>query len=43
MPVDVLRTRIESLVIDQRRYDHDAVGRELTGLIRDLHASVGAG
>jgi transcriptional regulator with XRE-family HTH domain len=43
MPVDVLRARIESLVIDQRRCDHEAVGRELPALIRDLHTSVGAG
>lgn len=40
---DVLRARIESLVIDQRRCDHDAVGRELPALIRDIHSSVAAG
>ena len=43
MPVDVLRARIESLVTDQRRCDHEAVGRELPALIRDLHTSVDAG
>jgi len=43
VPVDVLRTRIESLVIDQRRCDHEAVGRELPALIRDVHTSVDAG
>ncbi len=43
VPVDVLRTRIESLVIDQRRCDHEAVGRELPALIRDMHTSVDAG
>jgi hypothetical protein len=31
------------LVIDQRRCDHEAVGRELPALIRDMHTSVDAG
>jgi transcriptional regulator with XRE-family HTH domain len=42
-PVDVLRARIESVVIDQRRCDHEAVGRELPALIRDMHTSVAVG
>ncbi|MGH3779698.1 MAG: helix-turn-helix domain-containing protein [Pseudonocardiaceae bacterium] len=43
VPVDLLRDRIESVLIDQRRCDHNAVGRELPALIRDMHTSVDAG
>ncbi len=43
VPVDVLRTRIEALVVAQRQCDHEGVGRQLPALIRDLHTSLTAG
>jgi hypothetical protein len=43
VPVEVLRARVESVVVYQRRCDHGVVGRELPALIRDLHTSVRAG
>jgi transcriptional regulator with XRE-family HTH domain len=43
VPVDVLRTRVEALVADQRQCEHEQVGRELPELIRDLHTTMAAG
>lgn len=43
VPVDVLRTRTSVLVAAQRRCEHEQVGQELPGLIRDLHSSMAAG
>ncbi|MGH3999248.1 MAG: XRE family transcriptional regulator, partial [Pseudonocardiaceae bacterium] len=43
VPVDVLRTRTDALVIAQRQCDHEKVGRQLPALIRDLHTSLAAG
>ena len=43
VPVDVLRTRIEALVVAQRQCDHEKMGRQLPALIRDLYTSLAAG
>ncbi|PZS33192.1 MAG: XRE family transcriptional regulator [Pseudonocardiales bacterium] len=43
IPVDVLRTRVESLVTAQRQCQHERVGRALPGLIADLHTSIASG
>ncbi|MGH4008879.1 MAG: XRE family transcriptional regulator [Pseudonocardiaceae bacterium] len=43
VPVDVLRTRIEALVVAQRQCEHETVGRQLPALIRDLHTSLATG
>ncbi|MGH3867982.1 MAG: hypothetical protein ACRDQ4_18030 [Pseudonocardiaceae bacterium] len=43
VPVDVLRTRVATLVAAQRYCDHEQVGSELPALIRDLHTTMAAG
>lgn len=43
VPVDALRARVAALVEAQRRCDHEQVGRELPGLVRDLHTTMAAG
>lgn len=43
VPVETLRSRVDTLVTAQRLGKLDQVGRDLPGLVRDLHASIAAG
>jgi transcriptional regulator with XRE-family HTH domain len=43
VPLNALRTRVETLMATQRECDHEQVGRKLPALIRDLHTSMAAG
>jgi hypothetical protein len=43
VPVEVLRTRVETLTVAQRQCEYEQVGRELPELIRDLHTTLAAG
>ncbi len=43
VPVDVLRTRIEALLVAKSQCEHEKVGGQLPALIRDLHTSLAAG
>jgi transcriptional regulator with XRE-family HTH domain len=43
VPLNALRTRVETLMATQRECDHEQVGRKLPELILDLHTSMAAG
>ncbi|MGH4019951.1 MAG: helix-turn-helix domain-containing protein, partial [Pseudonocardiaceae bacterium] len=43
LAVETLRTRVEALVTAQRLCKHHQVGRDLPGLVRDLHTSLAVG
>ncbi|MGH3978900.1 MAG: helix-turn-helix domain-containing protein, partial [Pseudonocardiaceae bacterium] len=43
LAVETLWTRVEALVTAQRLCKHHQVGRDLPGLVRDLHTSLAAG
>ncbi|MGH3978541.1 MAG: helix-turn-helix domain-containing protein [Pseudonocardiaceae bacterium] len=43
VPLETLRTRLDELVAAQLRCEHHRVGRDLPGLIRDLHTTIAAG
>jgi transcriptional regulator with XRE-family HTH domain len=43
VPVDVLRTRTEALVVAAKRCEYEEVGHQLPALIRDLHTSLATG
>lgn len=43
VPVDVLRTRTEDLLVAAKGCEYEEVGRQLPALIRDLHTSLAAG
>jgi transcriptional regulator with XRE-family HTH domain len=43
VPVDVLRTRVATLVAAQGQCEYERVGSELPALIRDLHTTMAAG
>ncbi|MDQ3987875.1 MAG: helix-turn-helix domain-containing protein [Actinomycetota bacterium] len=43
VPVETLRTRVNALITAQRLCRHDQVGRDLPGLVRDLHTTIATG
>jgi transcriptional regulator with XRE-family HTH domain len=43
VPVDALRSRVRTVVVDRVQVRHAEVGIVLPGLIRDLHTSIAAG
>ncbi|MGH3774102.1 MAG: helix-turn-helix domain-containing protein [Pseudonocardiaceae bacterium] len=43
VPLEVLRTRVAALVAAKQACEHDRVGSDLPGVIRDLHTSMAAG
>lgn len=43
VPVEVLRTRVETLTAARRQCEYEQVGRELPALIRDLHITMATG